>query len=221
MLELSQWSKTDKKLLQLERWSCQLFEIPLLVARTASLQSGILYLSRSARATDSVPEHKSYSLFSSLSRWHSMLWFFFFFSPALAKCLPAGYDVRSCQSPQSGLWREREDSLPGPALLGYVHAIPTHRSTPHKRPWGVHHCTEGRLISTRLQPWVDTERKQFLREPSTQHMMCGFFSTSLSELLEREIAVDFFQNVFWHFWAQQDKFILIPLYWEEGRYLYS
>lgn len=40
-----------------------------------------------------------------------------FFSPALAKCVPAGNNVRSRHSPLSGLWRGREDSPPGPALL--------------------------------------------------------------------------------------------------------
>lgn len=46
-----------------------------------------------------------------------MTFLFFPFSPALAKCLPAGNHVRSCQSTESKYLDERTTLPPRPALL--------------------------------------------------------------------------------------------------------
>ena len=62
---------------------------------------------------------------------------FFFSQHALAKCLPAGDDVRSCHSQRSGLQSAGEDPPPGPALLCvlcYAHTDPTHQTHLFKDP---------------------------------------------------------------------------------------
>lgn len=90
--------------------------------------SGILPLSGSVQATDSVPEHNSSSLFSSLSPLvvSDILGSFFFPPQAFTKCLPAGYGVRSCHPTHSGLWGEW-GKIPPEASPCEGHLNPTHQ----------------------------------------------------------------------------------------------
>lgn len=123
------------------------FHFFLLPENTAS-QWGILYLTGSVQATESVQVFLFFFLPLLSLTFSASVFFFFFFSPALAKCLPAGYDVRNCQSLQSGLWREKEDSPAAlPCYVLCVHPDPTHQTTPPRTlaEWAPKHtdlCTD-------------------------------------------------------------------------------
>lgn len=117
MLALSQWSKTKTKAsagweaMFSTVWDFHFFLLPetLLHSEGSCCEVGVFKPLVQFLNTTLTPFFPPFAVSDTLCSY--------FFFPALAKCLPVGYNVRSCHSPQSGLWSEREDSQPGPALL--------------------------------------------------------------------------------------------------------